>query len=88
MFDWSSEIITCDPDYYHWTQWWFLKFYEKGLAYRDLAPANWCPSCQTVLANEQVVADGNCERCETPVTHRDIKQWAVPYDRLRRAITG
>lgn len=75
MFDWSSEIITSDPDYYRWTQWWFLKFYEKGLAYRDLAPANWCPSCQTVLANEQVVADGNCERCETPVTHRDIKQW-------------
>ena len=75
MFDWSSEIITSDPDYYRWTQWWFLKFYEKGLAYRDLAPANWCPSCQTVLANEQVVADGNCERCETQVTHRDIKQW-------------
>ena len=75
MFDWSSEIITSDPGYYRWTQWWFLKFYEKGLAYRDLAPANWCPSCQTVLANEQVVADGNCERCETPVTHRDIKQW-------------
>jgi leucyl-tRNA synthetase len=75
MFDWSSEVITSDPEYYRWNQWLFLKFFEKGLAYRALAPANWCPSCQTVLANEQVLPDGTCERCDTPVTHRDLEQW-------------
>ena len=75
MFDWSSEVITADPEYYRWNQWFFLKFYEKGLAYRALAPANWCPSCQTVLANEQVLPDGTCERCGTAVTHRDLEQW-------------
>ncbi len=75
MIDWRREVITCDPKYYRWNQWLFLKFYEKGLAYRALAPANWCPSCQTVLANEQVLADGTCERCGTPVTHRDLVQW-------------
>ena len=75
MFDWSSEVITSDPQYYRWNQWFFLKLYEKGLAYRALAPANWCPSCQTVLANEQVLPDGTCERCDTPVTHRDLEQW-------------
>ena len=75
MFDWSSEVITSDPEYYRWSQWFFLKFYEKGLAYRALGPANWCPSCQTVLANEQVLPDGTCERCDTPVTHRDLEQW-------------
>jgi leucyl-tRNA synthetase len=75
MFDWSSEVITSDPEFYRWNQWFFLKFYEKGLAYRALAPANWCPSCQTVLANEQVLPDGTCERCHTAVTHRDLEQW-------------
>jgi leucyl-tRNA synthetase len=75
MFDWTSEVITSDPEYYRWNQWFFLKLYEKGLAYRALAPANWCPSCQTVLANEQVLPDGTCERCDTPVTHRDLEQW-------------
>ncbi len=75
MFDWSSEVITSDPEYYRWNQWFFLKLYEKGLAYRALAPANWCPSCQTVLANEQVLPDGTCERCDTAVTHRDLEQW-------------
>jgi leucyl-tRNA synthetase len=75
MFDWSREVITCDPEYYRWNQWFFLKMYERGLAYRALAPANWCPSCQTVLANEQVLPDGTCERCGTPVTHRDLEQW-------------
>ncbi len=75
MFDWSSEAITSDPEYYRWNQWFFLQLYEKGLAYRALAPANWCPSCQTVLANEQVLPDGTCERCGTPVTHRDLEQW-------------
>jgi leucyl-tRNA synthetase len=73
-YDWSREIITCAPEYYQWTQWFFLKLYEKGLAYRAKAPVNWCPKCQTVLANEQVV-DGKCERCDTPVVHRDLEQW-------------
>ncbi len=75
MFDWSSEAITCDPEYYRWNQWLFLKFHEKGLAYRAKAPANWCPGCQTVLANEQVLPDGRCERCGSAVTHRDLEQW-------------
>ncbi|MFQ5878857.1 MAG: leucine--tRNA ligase [Dehalococcoidia bacterium] len=74
-FDWSREVITCLPEYYKWTQWFFLRMYERGLAYRAVAPANWCPSCQTVLANEQVLADGTCERCGTPVTRRDLEQW-------------
>ncbi len=75
MYDWSREVITCLPEYYRWTQWLFLKFYENDIAYRGKAPVNWCPSCQTVLANEQVVGDGVCERCGTPVTHRDLEQW-------------
>src|SRR3990172_11609437 len=74
MFDWAHEAITADPEFYKWNQWFFLKFYEKGLAYRKKAPANWCPSCQTVLANEQVV-NGACERCDTPVVQRDLEQW-------------
>ncbi len=75
IYDWSREIITCLPDYYQWTQWFFLKLYEAGLAYRAKAPVNWCPKCQTVLANEQVVGEGLCERCDTPVVHRDLEQW-------------
>jgi len=74
MFDWSREIATCLPEYYRWNQWFFLKFLERGLAYRAKAPANWCPHCQTVLANEQVI-DGRCERCDTVVTRRDLEQW-------------
>jgi len=74
-YDWRREVITCLPDYYRWTQWFFLKFYEGGLAYRAKASANWCPKCQTVLANEQVVDEGACERCGTPVTRRDLEQW-------------
>src|SRR5919197_6595828 len=72
-FDWSRVFNTCDPDYYRWTQWLFLKFYERGHAYRKEAPVNWCPKDQTVLANEQVVA-GRCERCGTPVVKRDLVQ--------------
>jgi leucyl-tRNA synthetase len=75
IYDWSREVITCLPDYYRWTQWFFLKLYQKGLAYRAKAPVNWCPQCQTVLANEQVVGEGICERCETPVVRRDLEQW-------------
>ncbi|MDO8688286.1 MAG: leucine--tRNA ligase [Dehalococcoidales bacterium] len=74
IYDWSREVITCLPEYYKWTQWFFLQLYQKGLAYRSKAPVNWCPSCQTVLANEQVV-DGSCERCGTAVTRRDLEQW-------------
>ncbi len=77
MIDWSREVITSDPEYYKWNQWFFLKMYERGLAYRAKAPANWCPSCQTVLANEQVLPDGTCERCHTPVTRRDLDQWLL-----------
>jgi leucyl-tRNA synthetase len=75
MYDWSREVITCLPEYYKWTQWFFLKLYEAGLAYRAKAPANWCPQCKTVLANEQVVGTGVCERCGTPVTRKDMEQW-------------
>ena len=75
MFDWSHEAVSADPQYYRWNQWFFLKFFEKGLAYRKKAPANWCPKDQTVLANEQVLPDGTCERCGTPVTHKDLEQW-------------
>jgi len=75
MYDWTREVITCLPEYYKWTQWFFVKFHEAGLACRAKAPANWCPQCQTVLANEQVVGDGFCERCSTPVIRRDLEQW-------------
>src|SRR5687768_15894176 len=71
MYDWSREIATCVPEYYRWNQWFFLKFLENDLAYRAKAPANWCPHCQTTLANEQVL-DGRCERCETVVSRRDL----------------
>ena len=74
MYDWDREIITCTPDYYRWNQWFFLQLYENGLAYRADAPVNWCPSCQTVLANEQVI-NGLCERCDTAVVHKDMEQW-------------
>src|SRR5947208_1258204 len=75
MFDWNSEVTTSDPEYYRWNQWFFLRLYEKGLAYRAMAPVNWCPKDQTVLANEQVLPNGTCERCGSPVTHRDLEQW-------------
>ncbi|MFC1938757.1 leucine--tRNA ligase [Chloroflexota bacterium] len=74
IYDWSREVVTCLPEYYRWTQWFFLKLYEAGLAYRDKAPVNWCANCQTVLANEQVV-NGFCERCGTLVSRRDLEQW-------------
>ncbi len=73
-FDWSRRLHTSDPEYYRWTQWLFLKFRERGLAYRKNSPVNWCPNDQTVLANEQVV-DGFCERCGAEVTKRELTQW-------------
>ena len=73
-FDWDRVFNTCDPDYYRWNQWFFLEFYRRGLAYRKASNVNWCPNCQTVLANEQVVA-GLCERCDTAVTKKKLTQW-------------
>ncbi len=73
-YDWSREVASCTPEYYRWTQWLFLKFYERGLAYRKKAEVNWCPSCATVLANEQVI-DGCCERCSAEVTAEQLEQW-------------
>ena len=73
-YDWKREITTCRPDYYHWTQWFFLKMYERGLAYRKRSSVNWCPKCRTVLANEQV-ADGQCWRCDTIVVQKELEQW-------------
>lgn len=81
-FDWSRELATCDPEYYKWTQWLFLKLFEADLAYRKNTPANWCPSCKTVLANEQVITRstssgqaGHCERCGSETEKKDILQW-------------
>ena len=74
LYDWSKELASCDPDYYKWNQWLFLRMWEHGLAYRKTAPVNWCPGCRTVLANEQVV-NGRCERSDDPVEIRDLTQW-------------
>jgi len=74
IYDWSREVITCAPEYYKWTEWFFLKLYEAGLAYRTRAPVVWCPQCQVVLANEQVV-NASCWRCNTPVTRKELEQW-------------
>ena len=73
-YDWDRKVATCTPEYYKWTQWLFIQFYKKGLAYKKDNPVNWCPSCQTVLANEQVV-EGRCERCKTEVTKKNLSQW-------------
>ena len=73
-FDWSRTVRTCDPEYYRWTQWLFIRLFERGLAYRKNAPVNWCPKDQTVLANEQVI-QGCCERCGTQVVRRELTQW-------------
>jgi len=90
-YDWDREINTADPSYYKWTQWLFLKLYEQGLAYQKQAPVNWCPSCQTVLANEQV-AGGECERCHSQVEQRQMKQWFFKItdytERLLKDLTG
>lgn len=73
-YDWDREVTTCLPEYYKWTQWLFLQFYKKGLAYKKGASVNWCPGCQTVLANEQVV-EGKCERCDSVVEKKSLEQW-------------
>lgn len=86
-YDWDRKVATHEPEYYKWTQWIFLKLWEKGLAYEDTVPINWCPSCKTGLANEEV-KDGKCERCHTPVVKKDLRQWmlkiTVYADRLLR----
>lgn len=76
MFDWDHEVVTCHPDYYKWTQWFFLKFLENDLAYRKNSPVDWCPTCNTTLAREQVWGDDrHCERCRTPVIKKSLDQW-------------
>ncbi len=74
LYDWSKEVTTCVPEYYRWNQWVFLRMYERGLAFRKKAPVNWCPSCETVLANEQAEG-GTCDRCKSPVQQRELEQW-------------
>jgi leucyl-tRNA synthetase len=73
-YDWDRELATCDPEYYRWNQWIFLQFFKKGLAYKKSSFVNWCPSCETVLANEQVI-DGRCWRCDSLVTQKELEQW-------------
>jgi len=74
-YDWNRSVVTCDEDYYRWGQWIFLKMWERDLVERRLSPVNWCPSCATVLANEQVIGDGECWRCKSIVIKRDLEQW-------------
>ena len=91
LYDWSKELASCQPEYYRWNQWLFGKMFEQGLAYKKRAPVNWCPSCRTVLANEQVV-DGACERCGTTVEPKDLEQWFLRItdyaDRLLAGLDG
>ena len=89
MYDWQAELMTCSPEYYKWNQWLFLQLYKKGLAYRKKAPVNWCPNDQTVLANEQVLADGTCERCGTVVIQKNLSQWFFKItDYAEELLTG
>lgn len=76
-YDWDREIATTDPEYYRWTQWIFLKLFEAGLAYEQDLPINYCPSCKTGLANEEVLADRSCDRCGTQVERRKLRQWVL-----------
>jgi leucyl-tRNA synthetase len=84
-YDWSREVATSHPDYYRWTQWFFLQFYKHGLAVKKTAPVNWCDSCATVLANEQV-HDGSCERCGTAVHQKDMSQWFFTMSRYAQRL--
>jgi len=81
VYDWTREVVSCLPEYYRWTEWFFLKLYHSGLAYRAKAPVNWCPRCQTVLANEQVIGEGFCERCGAQVTKKELEQWFLRITR-------
>ena len=86
-YDWDREIATCHQDYYKWTQWMFLKFYENGLAYKNKSYVNWCPSCSTVLANEQVV-NGKCDRCKDTVGKKDLEQWFFRITKYAERLLG
>ena len=88
-YDWRREISTCEPEYYKWNQWFFLRMLERGIAYKKKSRVNWCPKCCTVLANEQVVNGGYCWRHEdTLVEAREIEQWFLKIDRLRGTVAG
>ena len=84
-YDWKREIATSHPDYYRWTQWFFLQFYKNGLAVKKSAPVNWCGSCETVLANEQV-HDGQCERCDTKVEQKNMSQWFLTMSKYAQRL--
>jgi leucyl-tRNA synthetase len=90
-YDWSKEIKTTDPSYFKWTQWIFLQLFKKGLAYESVMPINWCVSCKTGLANEEVIA-GKCERCGAQVVKKDLRQWVLRItkyaDRLIEDLDG
>lgn len=86
MFDWSREVVTCDPEYYKWTQWMFIQFLKNDLVYRAVTKVNWCPKDQTILANEQVT-DGKCERCGTEVVQRDQEQWMLRITKYADRLT-
>ncbi|MFH1561559.1 MAG: class I tRNA ligase family protein, partial [Patescibacteria group bacterium] len=87
-FDWDREVNTTSPDYYQWTQWIFIQLFKKGLAYKEEKPINWCPSCKTGLANEEVI-DGKCERCGAETTKKNLSQWIVKItDYADRLIKG
>ena len=76
MWAWDHEAVTCDPEFYKWTQWFFRQFYDNDIAYREFSPVDWCPSCNTTLAREQVWGeDRHCERCGTPVIKKELNQW-------------
>jgi len=85
-YDWDREFATCDVDYYRWNQWFFLKFYEKGWAYKKKAAVNWCPVDQTVLANEQVSAEGRCWRCDSIVEQKELEQWFIKITAFAEAL--
>ena len=88
LYDWTKEVTTCEPEYYRWNQWFFLRLLEKGLAVRKKSAVNWCPSCLTVLANEQAEG-GVCERCKTPVVQRELEQWFLKItDYAERLLEG
>ena len=88
LYDWTKEVTTCEPEYYRWNQWFFLRLLEKGLAVRKKSAVNWCPSCLTVLANEQA-EEGVCERCKTPVVQRELEQWFLKItDYAERLLEG
>ena len=76
MIDWRREMVSADPKYYKWTQWFFMQLFKNGLAYRKMSPVDWCPNCNTTLAREQVWGDDrHCERCDTPVIKKNLDQW-------------